>query len=248
MRRLMAVVLLVGLSAAVYAEGIKISAWGGMATVAMDDINKLLGEWKTLGDLLGAATSKSDVKSGTIIGLDAGYEISPGISVGTRLSQLTPVQGKVTWTVPGAQRAITADSSLTSVMLGASYDVASGEISVPVGLYAGLGMASGKTSMKDTTTAGGLLAAYDVNYSGSGIVIDLSAAPEYKVSKSVSLGVNLGYRLAKIAELKLDQDADMDGDGAIDSPKGTVVKDGAGNKIAADFGGLTAAVSVSYRF
>jgi len=73
--------------------------------------------------------------------------------------------------------------------------------------------------------------------------LQISADVKYAIAPNVSLGVNLGYRLAKIDELKATKDVPE-----IYVKKGDVIKDANGKTIPADYSGLTIGVGLTFKF
>lgn len=73
--------------------------------------------------------------------------------------------------------------------------------------------------------------------------LQISADVKYAITPNVSLGVNLGYRLAKIDELKATKDIPE-----FDVKKGDVIKDEDGKTIPADYSGLTIGVGLTFKF
>ncbi len=249
MRNIIVVLLVVSIAAVAYCQKMNLNVWGGYATVSMADVNKQLDLIADSLEADGASTSVSKLGSGLVFGVDAGYELSEGISLGPRVAYISCSQGNVTGETSSMgynfTSKFTVDASLIPIMIGGSYTKEIAENLLLSGkLYLGYGLASVKVGVKiesnvpDFTPTG-----YSIPYEGSGLVIDLCAAGEYKLAKNISLGLNLGYRMAKISEMKATKDVPE-----MDIKKGDVPKDAEDKAIPFDYSGVTAGLGINFKF
>lgn len=96
------------------------------------------------------------------------------------------------------------------VMLGGSYDlkIPNTPVSVGAGIYAGWGFASGSFigNTEETITIMGITTKTDYKsdaaFAGGCFTADINAFSEYKISDMISAGLNIGYRIANVTEMK----------------------------------------------
>jgi len=259
MKKFLIAVLVVTLASIVYAEKLNLNISAGYATVGMDDMNKSLQSQKEQFDLiienlnnsgLTASTSLTKFGSGIFLAVDAGYEVLSGISIGPKIVYLSCSQAKVKveGSLSGQIFKIehTVDASLIPLMVGGYYSTKiTDKISLLGGIYLGYGLANLKYVFRvELEQTGDLSQNIEVPNDGSGFVGEISADVKYAIAPNVSLGVNLGYRLAKIDELKVTKDVPD-----FDIKKGDVfIKDENGKAIPADYSGLTIGVGLTFKF
>jgi opacity protein-like surface antigen len=213
------------------------------------------------------STSITKFGSGIFLAVDAGYEVLSGISIGPKIVYLSCSQAKLTAEVQSFFGIInieqTVDASLIPLMVGGRYSTKITEkISLLGGVYLGYGLANYKsveksekiisnygfsiTNLKSSVKMDNSLQPsqnVEVPADGLGFVGEISADVKYAITPNVSLGVNLGYRLAKIDELKATKDAPE-----FNIKKGDVIKDENGKTIPADYSGLTIGVGLTFKF
>ena len=251
MKKFLIAVLVVTLASLVYPEKLSLNISGGYATVGMDDMNKILQSQKEQFDLMNyggtGSTSLTKFGSGMFLAVDAGYEVLSGISIGPKIVYLSCSQAKITaeGSLSGLSFKIeqTVDASLMPLMVGGYYSTKiTDKISLLGGIYLGYGLANLKSVARGEQT-GQPSQSVEVPNDGSGFVGEISADVKYAIAPNVSLGVNLGYRLAKIDELKATKDVPE-----IYVKKGDVIKDANGKTIPADYSGLTIGVGLTFKF
>jgi hypothetical protein len=256
MKKILIAVLVVALASIVYAEKLNLNISGGYATVGMDDMNKTLQSTKEQFDLgieeiknSGGTGSTSLTKfgSGIFLAVDAGYEVLSGISIGPKIVYLSCSQAKLTAEASfggySGKFEQTVDASLMPLMVASRYSTKiTDKISLLGGTYLGYGLANLKSVVKFEQT-GQPSQSVEVPADGSGFVGEISADVKYAITPNVSLGVNLGYRLAKIDELKATKDVPE-----FNIKKGDVIKDEDGKTIPADYSGLTIGVGLTFKF
>jgi hypothetical protein len=77
---------------------------------------------------------------------------------------------------------------------------------------------------------------------GGCFVIDSSLRASYAISSSISAGLNVGYRQAKVTKLTFAKDIDST------DKKGDTVKEDENKDYHLDFSGMTAGASFIYNF
>jgi len=213
------------------------------------------------------STSLTKFGSGIFLAVDAGYEVLSGISIGPKIVYLSCSQAKLTAEIPAITGIInieqTVDASLIPLMVGGRYSTKiTDKISLLGRVYLGYGLANYKSVKKSELIGTYFLSSItnlksgvkidnslqssqnvEVPAGGLGFVVEISADVKYAITPNVSLGVNLGYRLAKIDELKATKDVPE-----FDVKKGDVMKDENGKTIPADYSGLTIGVGLTFKF
>ena len=195
-------------------------------------------------------------------GLTAGVAIGDRARAGFRTGYLVSNQGALKYTTHEAafspllvldtDRDDTARYSAVPLLVG-------GEVRTPVNekawvgiaLYVGLGLTGAREVFDGSTTSSGILGTGfsrnrgTLEASGSGTMAEVSVGGSMRLGQSLSLGLDLGYRLLK-THLAADGDVDLDGDGAPDIHKGDVATDADGRKMDYDFSGLFANLSLCF--
>jgi hypothetical protein len=195
-----------------------INAFGGYATVGMGDINSRL-------DAIGSGANVTHVGPGFYVGADAAFTVMPMLKVGPRLEYVQAGQGKIA----SGPISATLDANLLMYELGVSTDIGlplTG-LSVQAGVWGGYSQA--------VVTLAGNAVAGDLG-TGSAFVGEAEAELRYKLLLGLSLGVDLGYRMADVGSVK-----DSAGNGVISKPSSN-------DSVAFDFSGLNAGASLSYNF
>jgi hypothetical protein len=136
-----------------------------------------------------------------------------------------------------------SDVKLVPIMVGGNYSKPLNEKwGVDASCYIGFGFASARVSnetiVRKIDEDGYLLLpktySYDEDFSGMGLVADLAVGGQYNFSEVVSLATSLGYRFAKINEMK-------------DSAGDYLVKDD-GKKLPFDFSGMLLTLGLNFKF
>jgi hypothetical protein len=239
---LVALVLLFVFAGNLFAEGSKISFWGGYTTLNMKDINDLLKQ---------NTGSHKKVKDGFIIGLDYLFlNINENINLGGRVAYLKAnkwdkklrTEDNINFSLDKGVIVFPAKevsdvtnkvgTSLIPIMVGGEYKKnISEKISLNGKLFAGYGLISFdyeyKSDYKVYRISDGSLAyreedKNDKDETKGCFVADISVGTEYSFTKKWGLGIDVGYRF---------------------TPK-TKVEDG----FKVDFSGLTTALNLNYKF
>lgn len=242
-------VILMSMIAVGYAQKINLGVWGGYATVSMNDVNEELDKFASSFPQQVLTPEVTKLGSGLIFGVDVGYEVSGGILVGPRIGYLSCSQGSVSGEITQGgyfyKFQTTIDASMIPIMIGGAYTKEVAENLLLSGkLYVGYGLANIKSGFKTETNApGATTESFEIPYEGSGLVVDIGATGEYKIAENISLGLNLGYRIANISEIKASKDVPEAG-----VKKGDVIKDSEGNPVAVDYSGLTVGLGINFKF
>jgi len=203
---------------------VDLSAFGGYAGVGMSDVNDILTKSASGGS---AATL---MNSGFYAGAQAGITLMPFLKIGPRFEYVQSGQGKV--------GNYTVDANLSSYELGISSDVSLPLVGLSVegGVWGGYGMAGTKLSnslITDSSTG-----------SGSGFVANVGAQLRYKLVAGLFIGVDLGYRMANIANVNADKTDSNYGSKAGDP----FFKKTDGSQASVDFSGLNAGGTIGWNF
>jgi hypothetical protein len=206
----------------------KFTLWGGYANFKMDDVNNNINLDAREGRDLGIDISADQVKNGYVVGLDIGLKINPSVYIGPRIEYLIPDNGRIIAGSYNNAATQTFKYSLLAIMAGGSYTCElSNELSLIGKLYIGYGLANTDYMYE----AWG----YDMGYKGdgSGMVTDISFGVEYPIARQSKIGLDLGYRLAKISKMTYSEDNWFWG-----SKEGDTIKGFYNNDLSVDFSGL----------
>ena len=199
---------------------IDISGFGGYTTLNMSGVNTALDHFAANN-----SGTSTDVKSGYYVGADAGITTFPFLKIGPRLEYVGAGQGVVT--TPGGKA--TVDSNLLLLEAGVTFDTSlplTG-LSVIGGVWGGYGMANATV----TQTGSG-----DFTGKGGAFCGEVAAQLRYKLVAGLSIGLDLGYRLANIATVN-----DTNGNPLIADPN-------SGDAEPFDFSGFNVGGAVSFDF
>ncbi|PKL92861.1 MAG: hypothetical protein CVV21_00525 [Candidatus Goldiibacteriota bacterium HGW-Goldbacteria-1] len=188
---------------------IRVSPFAGFTTVGMETVNDFLFE-----NLASDTAKTSKFGAGFTAGVEAGYSFLQGLYTGVKLGIILPANAKLTdeYSIPGMSSKMENQYSvlMIPVMLGGSYEfkIPNTPVSAGAGIYAGWGFASGSfiSNTEQTITIMGITTKTDYKsdaaFSGGCFTADLSAFGEYKISDMISAGLNIGYRIATVSEMK----------------------------------------------
>jgi len=155
--------------------------------------------------------------------VEAGYSFLQGLYTGIKLGIILPASGKYTDEYSSSFMSFKTENQYSAlfmpVMLGGSYEfkIPNTPVSAGAGIYAGWGFASGSFigNSEQTVTIMGITtktsSSNDAAFSGGCFTADLSAFGEYKISDMISAGLNLGYRIANVSEMKYTKVPDGSG-------------------------------------
>jgi len=197
---------------------IRVSPYAGFTTVGMATVNDFL-----FGGTMPDTAEIQKFGAGFTAGVEAGYSFLQGLYTGLKLGIVLPANAKYTDENSSPLLSYKTENqysaSIIPVMLGGSYEfkISNTPVSAGAGVYAGWGFASGSFILKSeqtitfmgssTTTSSGS----DAAFSGGCFTADISAFGEYKISDMISAGLNLGYRIANVSEMKYTKVPDGSG-------------------------------------
>ena len=249
-----------------FAQILSIKTWGGYATVSMRNINNQLGLAYTLIKQSAEAegvepieNKYTKVESGIIWGIEALYNITADLGMGIRAGYLLPSEGTFIGNYkvnqPGIMKTeYTLEAKVSGffipVMAGGMYKIKFDKIDISCGLFSGYGMAYatqtyleetiidydpamealGNNDVSDKTE-------YEVPVSGSCISFNVIAGINFNFTQNIAAGLEAGYLIANITEIKADKDIDEAG-----IKKGDVIKKtdafGKESNLETDFSGI----------
>ncbi len=213
-----------------------LSAFGGYTTLTMTDLNDAItGTGPTP-----AGTTITKFGGGYFVGVDAAFTVMPMLKVGPRIEYAA---GSAS--VKSAGGSTQFDAGLTSLMVGVSSDLGAPMtgLSIRGGLYGGYGMGSFKQSSTPTSGTG-----YTSASSGNGIVAELNAEARYSIMPTIALGLDLGYRLAKITQMTLDSESPASTPSKVGKVLQVTKAGAAPSDLAFDFSGMNIGASLSFNF
>lgn len=233
---LLGIVMIMALSHKKVLGEIEISPWVGYTTVAMGDVNDLFK--KMSEDLPPGVEKIEEIGSGLTLGVDIMFEVDEGIKIGPRIGYILPSKSKND--IQGIKFNIA--TSLIPIQFGGKYSIELQEgLNFIGGAFVGIGLGKVVPEMDMTIIPGGTKV--EIPYSGSALVFDLSAGIDYALAENVSIGANLGYRLAKISEMTADKDiADEN------VKKGDKLEDMENKPVEVDFSGVSIAATIEFKF
>jgi hypothetical protein len=210
-----------------------IGIWGGYTSADMSDVNN------NLSAVAGTGGAVTRVSNGYSIAADYLYAVVPGLYVGPRVEYIGLNQGKA---VRAGGISVTQDYYLIPLLLGGRFYLKDKRSpwNVSGAVFAGVGLGYGKTN--STAVSG-------TSYSGSGFTGELLIGGEYKLSKGVSLGLDVGYRLADIPSMSTGSSGSGGGGGGYaPEVKRAKVTNAAGKTIKYDFSGMIANLGINFNF
>ncbi|MCX7881776.1 MAG: hypothetical protein N2314_00940 [Brevinematales bacterium] len=253
MRRILLGMVCLSLGSMVYAEGIKLGGWVGYTTVSMAKVNeefqKMADDFKSLG----YEVTLNKLGGGLTFGGTIGFGILPNLTAGIKVGYLScfPLVYKSSYDAGGGDGAeinTKLSPSLLPLMVGITYNIPIGEaFSLGLEGYGGyaLAFASLEQSMKMTFLGNTTSDSAIVPLEGNGIVFEIGANGEYKLSSALSLGVGASYRIAEVKEMKASKDVTSE-QGAQVVTKGEVLKDSNGNALPFEYSGFNLAVTLNF--
>jgi len=228
-------------------QKMKVSAVLGFGTVSMKEVNDYLSQ---------ANGTFQPMGGGFAAMAEFGYAVIPNLYVGPRLGILLPGDAKLTSEISffgmTSKTEISYSASMIPLMAGASYDYAIPGSAFTVGgrLHLGMGLASGSMKISATVSGGGMSdsTTQSAAFSGSAFITDLGAYGEYAITSNFRAGLELGYRIANVAEMKYTSVPDGSGLEAGDTVE--YLKSGASEPSAMpfDFSGLLIGAKATFAF
>jgi len=211
-------------------DGVKfgITVFGGYNSYAMDDVNDAIDDLNADPDVTAAGISVDKISSG--IGVGGGIQVWAGgdfllSAEYERLMASTKDEGDVGGTPVSVELKVPANAF---VLTGAYMFPATSK--ARFGSGAGLGYYS--TSGTQEFSAPPLT--FSEEATGSGMGYHILGVMDYEASKSVHLGIRVGYRIAETSDLE-----DSDGDKSLNLD---------GSEATADWSGVMSRVGLTFLF
>jgi hypothetical protein len=211
---------------------------GGYSTLGMSQLNDYQTQLSQAGLGNGSVTK---VENGYYLNGELLWESGKGLYLGPRVDYLMANTGKVS-NLLGETK---IDQSILPVMIGGRYmfkdvnEAGTGfydKSGFNAGLFAGYGWAWAKSSVSSN------LINTSADSTGGGFAADALVGWQYSLSRTVSFGVDLGYRYAPVSEMKYTEDKD-----ALGIKKDDVVKDLNGKTVENDFSWLLLGVGLNFK-
>jgi|DewCreStandDraft_4_1066084.scaffolds.fasta_scaffold23160_1 hypothetical protein len=232
--------------------GFGIGISGGWTSVAMKDVNenyfeKLVNGVESIYALLGgsATSSVNKISGGYSLGVDFLYSPFSFLSLGIRTGFISAGGSfKTTGSIFSASVITdgTLDTTLVPLAFGllSEFAIPNTEIIFGTGVFAGLCFAG--TQMKyninfSTTNSYGT-----INASGTDLFIDIFGKILYKPLSFLSFGIQPGYRIANVKEMKVTES------NVTNVNKGDIIKDSENNPIEFDYSGFSIQALVLFSF
>ncbi|MFQ3675524.1 MAG: hypothetical protein SNJ64_03170 [Endomicrobiia bacterium] len=245
-KRIILTLIMTVLSLVLYAEKYSISLWGGMNSVSMGEINDMFGEYGT--------EESEEINSGMQSALEFSLGEDSKLQPTFRISGISAGKGKFigagSFKDEDNDTDVDEDGDADVIVIGGEYTpmitsievglkfpwIEYGKYKNSIGAFIGYGMASipAKEGLLIDSADVSALVYREETYTGSAITLSIVDYNEIALSSRFSLGLILGYNIAKVSEVK---DSD-----------GNVLMDFDGDKIAIDYSGLCYGLSLKYKF
>ncbi|MFP4465827.1 MAG: hypothetical protein ACLFP1_02115, partial [Candidatus Goldiibacteriota bacterium] len=228
-----------------FAQMLSVSVFGGYTTLAMEETNNEIDEFEEGLVLLGGSeenVTKENINSAFMGGIDVGIMLSKEISIGSRIALITGASGKARLDDDASDDYFELNMSLGLLPVMAGGKIMFGEeIKAGLSAYGGMGFASGNYEL--ATMTGGTEDSDLINFAGSGMVVDVAGSIGAELPSGVTGGLEVGYRIAKVAEMKTtEENTDMGVE------KDEVVENSDNEPMEFDYSGITANVFLTLAF
>lgn len=211
------------------------------AKVAMDQVNTELNK----------SNSVTAFSSGFSGMLNVDVVLIPFLMVGARAGVVycQPGSAKDDYIIYKQTKTIEALLIPLEAGITANLEIPSTSITLMAGVYGGYGVAI--SSVKNDLTLLGQTATFTQPYDGGNFIAEAIASVNIKILTALSINVNGGYRMAKIAQMKQSADVNYTEIPGLTIPvgaKGDVLQDSDSKDLAYDYSGLSIGVGVSLGF
>lgn len=202
-----------------------VNIWGGYTTLALNN------------------QAISGINGGYALGLDLGFTLIKDLplALGVRVELIGSSQGTFTGRLGSLPVAdYTLGSSLIPLMAGAAYtfDIPDSPVSISADIYAGYSFAK-------AIIASDTIKSKNSNFNGTSFALDLGTTISYQINEPTTAGLTLGYRFAKAASMKAEQDFDAN---SVSISKGTSLQDISNKTVTFDFSGFTIGIKVDMKY
>jgi hypothetical protein len=207
---------------------------------AMDQVNEQLSN---------GGSDVTKLGPGIAAMADLNFALAPFIMAGARVGYVYLMPASGTYLFGTVKETLNGSIIPAEIGLNSNFELPATPISIMAGIYGGYGF--GYASIKNDYNILGVSASSIQPYDGTGFMGELVASVNYKMSTGISINLNGGYRLAKIAQLKQSQDVtytDSLGISHSAGKKGDVLKDSDNNDMPFDFSGFNIGLGLSMGF
>lgn len=253
MRKFYATLLVLTFVGAMYSEGLKLGGWIGYSTVNMAKVNDEFQKTANDAESLGYTVTFNKLGGALSFGGMVGYGINPNLTVAAKVGYLYCFPMALDMSIEASGNSAKFNyklaPSLLPLMVGVNYSFPVGEaLSIGLEGFVGYALAFASLEQKMEMTIAGTTTADSavIPLEGSGLVVELGANGEYKLSSALSLGLVASYRIANIAEMKASKDVTSES-GTTVVNKGDVMKDADGNPLPFDYSGFTIGLSLNFK-
>ena len=200
-------------------------------------------------DLSQNATGVTALGPGTAAMLDIDFDLAPFVMAGLRGGYIYCLPASAAY-ASGSQK-LTLNASFAPVEIGfnAWFEVPDTAFSLAAGIYAGYSYAN--VTYRSVFELPGISRVTARAFDGMGFTSEITASAGYKLAPGLSLSLNGGYRLARIARLRQSESAtytDSPGIPHSAGTKGDILKDSNNNDLAFDFSGFNIGLGLSKGF
>ena len=200
---------------------------------------------------LNRGTSAKTIHSGVSGMINFDFALMPFLMFGLRGGYLSCMPGTANYNLLVYNQTTTVNTYLLPAEAGliANLELPVMPISLLAGMYVGYGF--GFASFKNDISALGLSTTFTQPYDGGSVIGELLVRANLRLLAALSVNVNAGYRLAKIAQMKQSQDISFTAIPGITVPvgaKGDVLKDSDNADMAFDYSGFNIGAGVSLDF
>lgn len=213
-----------------------LSAFGGYTTLSMGDINNSLDQVKTNN----SSVTETKIQNGFYVGADGGFTIFPFVKIGPRVEYVQANPGSLD--LGSVTNTLNANLLMGEVGITVDSSIPLAGLSVIGGIWGGYGEANG------ALTSAGQGAANDgtTNGDAGGFVGEVAAQLRYKIVAGLSIGLDLGYRMADIANV--DQTSTTIPNSALNNGKPLIPQANGTTADSFDFSGVNIGGAISFDF
>ncbi len=239
-----------------------VSPWVGVSTVRLGKLDafpkasiNLWWEptWLSLYSAPITDQQQYEIDWAIVEGLTVGYQVNPLVGLAVRVGYLRTEQGSFRTVAEGAVFRVvdswTNQAELLMVMGGAVFKLAFTERTrVNVALFLGIGTADISIDHRQREEQTGSLLEAHADARGTAFIPEFSLNLERDLAPALAVGVGLGYRFGGVESFTYRHENRLNFLGAtVESRGGDLVRDGSGDLLKADFGGLVFALTLTAR-
>jgi|GEM_PF-2091726 hypothetical protein len=204
--------LVVAMAASVFADpDFNVETFGGYAIVNMSSLNNnidLIHKNAIADSSVSYVSAQQYVENGWFIGIDGGYCLLPGLSIGPRVEYLSTFPAQMiidsTKLYGTTTTRATADITATLIPIEAGitylYQIPGTKLSISAEVYGGYGF--GSLTIDTLMETGYVSANTDETFKGNCFVFDSGLKLAYSFNSLFSTGLNIGYKSANVTKLQ----------------------------------------------